>query len=201
MRTEPWRPVSGAIRRLAIDTPGYSSPGVSRFFWDHWPIAPMFLKSSSTQGEDWTNTTFPPAIPTASMQGHPPTITRERRQRPPFGMPTRFWDSLMVRWAEPEKIEEAVRSFAQDLRARFSSVRRILWYGSWVSGVPSPSSDVDLCVILEADERRPRDRVPEFLPARFPVGVDLMVLTEEEFRELEARSPSWHRAIMAGRAM
>jgi predicted nucleotidyltransferase len=107
----------------------------------------------------------------------------------------------MVRWAEPEKIEEAVRGFAQDLRARSPSVVRILWYGSWVSGVPTPSSDVDLCIILQADDRRPRDRAPDFLPLRFPVGMDLVVLTEEEFRELAMRSPSWHRAIMAGRAV
>ena len=107
----------------------------------------------------------------------------------------------MVRWVEPGRVEGAVRSFAQDLRARDPSVVRILWYGSWVTGTPAPSSDVDVCIGLGADERRPRDRVPEFLPARFPVGVDLVVLTEEELRELEARSPSWHQAITAGRAM
>ena len=107
----------------------------------------------------------------------------------------------MVRWAEPEGVEKAVRSFAQDLRARFPSVSRVLWYGSWVSGTPTPSSDVDLCIVLRADQRRPRDRVPEFLPARFPVGMDLIVLTETELRQLSLRSPSWHQAITAGRSM
>jgi uncharacterized protein len=105
----------------------------------------------------------------------------------------------VVRWADPERVGESVRAYADDLRRRSPSIRKILWYGSWVSGVPTPRSDVDLCIVLEADHRRPRDRIPEYLPDRFPVGIDLIVLTEGELQELERRSPSWHRAIVSGR--
>lgn len=80
----------------------------------------------------------------------------------------------MARWVEPGRADGAVRAFAQDLRARDPSVVRILWYGSCVTSTPTPSSDVDLGIVPRADERRPRDRVSEFLPARFPVGVDLV---------------------------
>jgi predicted nucleotidyltransferase len=114
-------------------------------------------------------------------------------------MPMRSWRSPMARWADPARVEGAVRDFARDLRAKSPSVVRVLWYGSWITGTPTPSSDVDLCIVLRTDERRPRERVPEFLPTRFPVSIDLVVLTEAELRELAARSPSWHRAIMAGR--
>lgn len=75
---------------------------------------------------------------------------------------------------------------------------RIYWYGSWVSGGATPSSDVDLCVVVDADERSPRHRVPDYLPSRFPVGVDLVVLTESEWRDLAERAASWHRAIVGG---
>jgi len=105
----------------------------------------------------------------------------------------------VVRWADPERIEEAVRAYSRELRSRESLVTRVLWYGSWVNGVPTPGSDVDLCVLLRSDPRRPRERIPDFLPDRFPVGIDLTVLTEEEFQNLAATSPSWHRAVLAGR--
>jgi len=94
-----------------------------------------------------------------------------------------------------------VRSHANALRLHRPGVRRIHWYGSWVSGVPTPSSDVDLCVVIERDARRPRDRIPDYLPDRFPVGIDLVVLTERELDELEERSPAWHAAIVGGRAL
>ena len=107
----------------------------------------------------------------------------------------------MVRWADPDGIAAAVRSHAKAIRHRHSGVSRVLWYGSWVSGVPTPSSDVDLCVVVRSDDRRPRDRIPDYLPERFPVGIDLVVLTERELEQMRDRSPSWHSAIVAGRAV
>lgn len=107
----------------------------------------------------------------------------------------------MIRWADPEAVEDAVREHAAELRRHRSGITRIYWYGSWVSGRPTPSSDVDLCVVVEEDGRRPRHRIPDFLPARFPVGVDLVVFTEDEFESLPERAPTWHEAIVSGREM
>lgn len=105
----------------------------------------------------------------------------------------------MVRWADPERIAAAVTEYAADLRARRREVTRIFWYGSWVRGDATPSSDVDLCVVVAEDDRKPRDRLPDYLPTRFPVGVDLVVLSEAELEALPKRAPDWHRAITHGR--
>lgn len=107
----------------------------------------------------------------------------------------------MVRWADPDRIAAAVRAYAESLRKKRPSVRRILWYGSWVTGIPTPSSDVDLCVVIEGDDRRPRDRLPDYMPDGFPVGIDLIVVTEEELEALAKRSPTWHRAIVSGEVL
>lgn len=109
--------------------------------------------------------------------------------------------SVVVRWADPDRIGDAVREYAADLRKRRPEVSRIYWYGSWISGEATPSSDADLCVVVEADERKPRERVGEYLPVRLPVGVDLVVLTEDEMEQLADRAPSWRRAIIEGREL
>lgn len=44
-------------------------------------------------------------------------------------------------------------------------------------------------------------RVPDYLPDRFPVPLDLAVLTEAEWRQLPERAPGWFRAIAAGRTV
>jgi hypothetical protein len=43
-----------------------------------------------------------------------------------------------------------------------------------------------------------RERVSEYLPLGFPVGLDLFAYTREEFEALKDRSPGWYRVIVAG---
>ena len=109
--------------------------------------------------------------------------------------------SAAVRWADPGAVAAAVAELARALRLRCPGVTRIYWYGSWVSGRPKASSDVDLCIVVDADARRMRDRVPDYLPIRFPAPLDLIVLTEAELSSLPQRAPSWYRAIVAGRVV
>jgi hypothetical protein len=46
-----------------------------------------------------------------------------------------------------------------------------------------------------------RDRIPDYLPDRFPFPLDLVVVTERELTELAQRAPSWHRAIVSGKVV
>jgi hypothetical protein len=41
--------------------------------------------------------------------------------------------------------------------------------------------------------------VPDDPPDGFPVGIDLVVLTEGELQELATRTPGWYHAITSGR--
>jgi hypothetical protein len=70
-----------------------------------------------------------------------------------------------------------------------------------MDGLPSPGSDVDLCLILSGSIKSLRDRVPDYLPVGFPVGVDLFPYTKEEFQALSKRSPDWHKTISSGKVI
>jgi hypothetical protein len=52
---------------------------------------------------------------------------------------------------------------------------------------------------LESSDRVIRDRIPRYLPNRFPVGLDIFPYTEEELRKLSTDRPGWHRTITGGR--
>ena len=43
-----------------------------------------------------------------------------------------------------------------------------------------------------------RDRIGDYLPYGFPVGVDLFPYTETELERLRLEHPSWHAAISSG---
>jgi predicted nucleotidyltransferase len=74
----------------------------------------------------------------------------------------------------------------------------VIWFGSWVSGLPSPGSDVDLCLILSSATKPPRERISDYLPLGFPVGVDLLVLSRDEFERLKISSPGMYEAVTSG---
>ncbi|BCV25955.1 MAG TPA: nucleotidyltransferase domain-containing protein [Firmicutes bacterium] len=85
---------------------------------------------------------------------------------------------------EPE-VRRALRQYVASLKKR-QEVKAVYLCGSWARGRHSPYSDVDLLVLLSAgDQRRPFDRVPDYLPARFPVSLDLFIYTKEELARNE----------------
>jgi len=74
----------------------------------------------------------------------------------------------------------------------------MVWFGSRVNGVPSPGSDVDVCLVLARSDKPFRERAADYLPLGFPVGLDLFPYTVEELEQLRRDHPPWHRAITAG---
>jgi predicted nucleotidyltransferase len=107
-------------------------------------------------------------------------------------------NSVIIKSIDRERIRQAVISLAADIRKKTPDVDQIIWFGSWINGLPSPGSDVDLCIVLSASDKPPRDRVPDYLPLGFPVGIDLFVYTKDEFERLRHSSPGWYNAIISG---
>ena len=107
--------------------------------------------------------------------------------------------SVVIRSANREAIAHAVADYVARLRAKHAEIEQVIWFGSWVTGTPLPGSDVDLCLILSASDKPPRERAVHYLPVGFPVGIDLFAYTQAEFERLKETSPTWYRAIMSGR--
>ncbi len=82
------------------------------------------------------------------------------------------------------------------------SIRRIVLFGSLAGGVPTPSSDADLLVVVESSRfEAPRDRIPEMLGALSPLPcpVDLFILTAAEMDQcVRADSPTVRVALAQG---
>ena len=67
-----------------------------------------------------------------------------------------------------------------------------------MNGIPSPASDVDICLVLAHSDKPFRERAADYLPLGFPVGLDLFPYTRAELERLRRDHPSWHRALTAG---
>ena len=107
--------------------------------------------------------------------------------------------TVVIKSIDRERIQAAVYEYAAQLRREHPEIQRILWFGSWITGLPTPGSDVDICLILSHSDIRPRDRISNYLPLGFPVGVDLFAYTEQEFERLRSSSPGMYQAILSGK--
>lgn len=77
------------------------------------------------------------------------------------------------------------------------NVVAVVLFGSFARGDAAPGSDADLLVVLREDRRPPRDRIPDYLPQGFPVGVDVIPWTEAELEERLGAGDRFARTILA----
>ena len=106
--------------------------------------------------------------------------------------------SVVIKSVDKDQIRDAVTSYSKRLRVEHPELLRIIWFGSWVTGLPAPGSDVDLCLIVSSCDKPARDRISDYLPLGFPTGVDLLVYTQDEFDRLREISPGLYQAILSG---
>ena len=116
----------------------------------------------------------------------------------PSRAPSGSSPSLAVKSNNQAAVERAVRRWAREIAEQRPEVRRIIWFGSRVNGIPAPGSDVDLCLVLVHSDKRFRERIGDYLPIGFPVGLDLFPYTLAELERLRREHPSWHRVLTSG---
>jgi len=91
---------------------------------------------------------------------------------------------VRIRYLDREAVREALAEYVGELAAGHPELVRVILFGSFAGGDAVPSSDVDLLLVLEDSELPFLDRVPSFLPSRFPVGVDVFPYTREEIEKM-----------------
>ncbi|MFO0983060.1 MAG: nucleotidyltransferase domain-containing protein [Planctomycetota bacterium] len=79
-------------------------------------------------------------------------------------------------------------AYAAELFHAHAEVLEVVVFGSFMKGTWVPGSDLDVFLILEQSNELPRDRIPRYLPERFPVSLDLFPFTRAEMRA-QATSP------------
>jgi predicted nucleotidyltransferase len=99
------------------------------------------------------------------------------------------------------RIADQLLPYLQILIEQFHPERVIL-FGSYAYGDPTPDSDVDLLVVKPIQEGRVKDKVAirrawwPLLLAAHPLSFDLLLKTPEEFAALRTGSQGYHAKIL-----
>ena len=89
-----------------------------------------------------------------------------------------------------------IKRFSDEIARRFKP-ERIILFGSYAYGKPTPDSDVDLLVVMPYDRRRGRMslRILEALDYHFPL--DLLVRTPAEVRRRQRWGDCFIEEVLA----
>jgi uncharacterized protein len=100
------------------------------------------------------------------------------------GMQKQSSSSVEVKSIDKRAVRDAVDRFAVRLLASDNDVEEIVVFGSFETDTYSPGSDIDLLIVLRDSKMPPRERIPAFLPEKFPVPVDVFPFTRAELDEM-----------------
>ena len=106
-------------------------------------------------------------------------------------MQSKSFGSVRVYEPDVQAVAGAIDALTEHLSA-FREVIAVYLIGSYDRGDFGPFSDVDVVVIVETSTGRFIDRSEKYLPARFPVPLDLFVYTRSEVLKMkESGHPFW----------
>ncbi|MBI2912315.1 MAG: nucleotidyltransferase domain-containing protein [Chloroflexi bacterium] len=98
-------------------------------------------------------------------------------QRQSFG-------SVRVTYFDRRGVRRAAEEFAARLAAERPEVVRVVLFGSVARGDAVPGSDADFLVIISRSDKDFLDRMSDYRPDHFPVGVDVFPYTEHELQQM-----------------
>jgi uncharacterized protein len=92
--------------------------------------------------------------------------------------------TVVIRSIDEPEVRRQMDAWAGRLFASFPEIEEIVVFGSFENDRWAPGSDLDVFLMLSHDQREVRDRIPAYLPGRFPVPIDLFPYTREEMERL-----------------
>jgi predicted nucleotidyltransferase len=101
---------------------------------------------------------------------------------PPGGSST----TVVITYFDKAAIRTAAEALARELAAGHPEVEEVVLFGSVAWGTPVPGSDVDLLLVLTESDRPFPERIARYVPASFPVGVDVFPYTRAEIARMAA---------------
>ena len=95
-----------------------------------------------------------------------------------------------------DRVLEAARTWAEQLRRDYQEVVRVGYFGSYARGDYVPGSDLDVLIELSrSDLPHWRDRAVRYRPDSFPVGMDVFAYTSDALAALRAASAAFIKTI------
>jgi predicted nucleotidyltransferase len=110
-------------------------------------------------------------------------------------MPAGSSNSFVHTWPSREVVDAAAREWAERVSRERGDVAAVGYVGSYARGDWGHGSDLDLIVIVDGDLPPVGERGRAWDTASLPVPTDLILYSQDEWRNHLDRSPRWRRTV------
>ncbi|MDA8109630.1 MAG: nucleotidyltransferase domain-containing protein [Betaproteobacteria bacterium] len=104
----------------------------------------------------------------------------------------------MLKWPGRAEVDAAARALAARIVAAHPELVRFGYFGSYARGDFGPGSDLDLVAIVRTSERPFAERPLDFDLTGLPVPAEIVVYTDDEWRDACARGGRFFRNLLSG---
>lgn len=112
-------------------------------------------------------------------------------------MPMPSSRSVKITYFPKKAVQDALRDYVPALVKRRPEINRVILFGSVARGDAVPGKDVDLLLVLTHSDKHFLKRMPDYLPQRFPVGVEVFAYTHAEFDKMLSEGNWFLRRALA----
>jgi predicted nucleotidyltransferase len=95
--------------------------------------------------------------------------------------------SVEIKSVDAGLVRQRMDEYASAILAGHPEVEEVVVFGSFANGTFAPGSDLDVFLVLSRSDKPVWERLPDYLPGSFPVGLDLFPFTRDE---IQRRRPS-----------
>jgi len=92
--------------------------------------------------------------------------------------------SVKISYFNKEVVWDSLKKFTGQLKKKHPEIERIIVFGSLVRDDCVPGSDVDLLIVLGKSDKPFLERITDYMPSKFPVGVDIFPYTRQELKTM-----------------
>ena len=110
-------------------------------------------------------------------------------------MPVRSLNSSVLTWPDAREVDQAVRRWVERVVAAHPEVVQVGYFGSYARGDWGVGSDLDLLIIAGRSDEPFERRAARWDATELPVPSDVLVYTEDEWRDLRQRGRFYERVM------
>jgi len=107
-------------------------------------------------------------------------------------------NSVKVVFADKADVLRQLKDYAKSIKRTHPEVERVGFFGSYANDTYGPASDIDLLIILQQNDKRFLDRIPDFIPDNLSVCCDVFPYTSEELEKMQAQNNPWICHVLKG---
>ena len=111
------------------------------------------------------------------------TIQKKKQKGLPI-MQRKSSPSVKISYFDKEAVWDSLKKLAAQLKKERPEIERIILFGSLVRDDCVPGSDVDLLIVLGKSDKPFLERITDYMPSKFPVGVDVFPYTKKELKAM-----------------